>query len=54
MGFDAMQFNAVVATNDRAIRLWESLGFDVVGTVPDAFRHRREGLTPIHIMYRVL
>jgi len=40
LGFRAMQFNSVVATNTAAIRLWESLGFEIVGTVPDAFRHR--------------
>jgi GNAT superfamily N-acetyltransferase len=53
-GFRAMQFNAVVATNTGAIALWESLGFEVVGTVPDAFRHPVHGLTPVHIMYRRL
>lgn len=53
MGYLAMQFNAVVATNP-AVALWESLGFGIVGTVPDAFRHAREGLTPVHIMYRRL
>ncbi|MGD2059922.1 MAG: GNAT family N-acetyltransferase [Acidimicrobiia bacterium] len=53
-GFGAMQFNAVVATNTRAIALWESLGFEIVGTVPDAFRHPAHGLTPVHVMYRSL
>lgn len=53
-GYHGMQFNGVVATNTGAIALWESLGFEVVGTVPDAFRHAREGLTPVHIMYRRL
>lgn len=53
-GFRAMQFNAVVATNTGAIGLWETLGFEVVGTVPDAFRHPDHGLTPVHIMYREL
>lgn len=51
VGYLAMQFNAVVATNTRAIQLWESLGFSIVGTVPDAFRHSGEGLVPVHIMY---
>ena len=50
----AMQFNAVVATNERALRLWDSLGFEIVGTVPDAFRHPSNGPTAIHIMYRLL
>jgi GNAT superfamily N-acetyltransferase len=53
-GFRAMQFNAVVATNSRAISLWESLGFSIVGTVPRAFRHSTEGLVSVHVMYRDL
>jgi GNAT superfamily N-acetyltransferase len=53
-GYRAMQFNAVVATNSRAISLWESLGFSIVGTVPRAFRHSVEGLVSVHIMYRDL
>lgn len=52
LGFTGMQFNAVVATNTGAIRLWESLGFGIVGTVPDAFRHATEGLVAVHVMYR--
>ena len=54
LGFVGMQFNAVVATNAPSIALWESLGFDRVGTVPGAFRHATEGPTAIHIMYRDL
>ena len=54
LGFHGMQFNAVAATNARAIGLWESMGFTIVGTVPDAFRHATEGLTDIHVMYRQL
>lgn len=53
-GFRAMQFNGVVATNTTAIALWESLGFQTIGTVPEAFRHRDAGLTAVHIMYRKL
>jgi hypothetical protein len=49
-----MQFNAVVATNTGAVALWQSLGFDIVGTVPGAFRHRTQGRTAIHIMHREL
>jgi L-amino acid N-acyltransferase YncA len=52
LGFVGMQFNAVVSTNTRAIALWESMGFEIVGTVPDAFRHATAGPTAIHIMYR--
>jgi L-amino acid N-acyltransferase YncA len=54
MRYHGMQFNSVVATNEPAILLWKSLGFEIVGTVPDAFRHPTEGLTPIHVMYRRL
>ena len=54
LGYQAMQFNAVVATNERAIRLWTSMGFQIVGTVPDAFRHVIHGPTDIHIMHRKL
>ena len=54
LGYHGMQFNSVVATNTGAIALWESFGFEIVGTVPDAFRHTREGLIPVHIMYRRL
>ena len=54
LGYTAMQFNSVVATNTAAVALWESLGFEIVGTVPDAFRHVTRGLTPVHVMYRPL
>lgn len=50
-GFLAMQFNAVVETNRPAIALWQSLGFEIVGTVPRAFRHPAHGLVGLHIMY---
>jgi L-amino acid N-acyltransferase YncA len=54
MGFRAMQFNAVVAVNEPAIRLWKSLGFTVVGTIPQGFRHARLGLVDLHLMYQRL
>jgi L-amino acid N-acyltransferase YncA len=53
-GFRAMQFNAVVATNTRAVALWRSLGFEIVGTVPDAFCHPTDGYVGLHVMYRRL
>lgn len=53
-GYRAMQFNAVVATNTRAIALWESVGFAVVGRVPGAFRHADQGEVDLLIMHRVL
>jgi L-amino acid N-acyltransferase YncA len=51
-GYRALQFNAVVATNAAAIRLWESLGFEVVGRVPQAFRHAEHGLVDLLVMHR--
>jgi len=54
LGYHGMQFNAVVSTNTKAVALWESLGFDIVGTVPDAFRHPGGAMVPVHVMYRRL
>jgi GNAT superfamily N-acetyltransferase len=53
-GFQAMQFNSVVATNEAAIRAWLSQGFTIIGRVPAAFRHRRLGLTDVLVMHRFL
>ena len=53
-GYLAMQFNFVVSSNTRAVRLWESLGFHIVGTIPEAFRYRELGLVDAYIMYRSL
>jgi GNAT superfamily N-acetyltransferase len=53
-GYAAMQFNAVVETNEHAVRLWESLGFTILATVPKAFRHPDRGLVGLHIMHRFL
>jgi L-amino acid N-acyltransferase YncA len=50
-GFHAMQFNAVVETNTTAVGLWRSLGFEIIGTVPEAFRHPTKGYVGLHIMY---
>jgi GNAT superfamily N-acetyltransferase len=50
-GYRAIQFNAVVETNTRAIALWRSLGFEVLTTVPEAFKHPREGYVGLNIMY---
>ena len=52
--FAGIQFNAVVASNEVAVRLWQSLGFEVVGTVPGAFRSRRHGLVGLHVMFLAL
>jgi len=53
-GFLAMQFNAVVSTNEPAIALWRKMGFAVAGTVPKAFRHRELGLVDLLVMHRFL
>lgn len=53
-GYHAMQFNFVISTNERAVRLWQSLGFDIVGRLPGAFRHPDNGLVDAFIMYRML
>lgn len=54
MGFRAMQFNFVVATNERAVRLWQKLGFDIVGRLPQAFRHTRLGYVDALVMFKTL
>jgi L-amino acid N-acyltransferase YncA len=53
-GFRAMQFNAVVETNTNAVRLWQSLGFSILATVPGAFRHPAHGFVGLHLMHRSL
>lgn len=53
-GYRAIQFTAVVETNHAALALWRSLGFAVVGTVPEAFDHPEHGLVGLHVMHRRL
>ena len=53
-GFRAMQFNAVVETNTRAVALWRSLGFEIVATLPEGFLHATKGYVGLHIMFRRL
>jgi GNAT superfamily N-acetyltransferase len=53
-GYRAMQFNAVVETNERAVALWMSLGFEILTTVPAAFNHPDLGYVGLHIMHRTL
>ncbi len=53
-GFRAMQFNFVVSTNHRAVRLWQSLGFEVVGTLPLAFEHPTHGFVDAFVMFQPL
>jgi L-amino acid N-acyltransferase YncA len=54
LGFRAMQFNLVVATNVRAIKLWQDMGFEIIGTLPAAFNHRERELVDAHVMYQLL
>ena len=53
-GYRAMQFNFVVSTNERAVRLWQSLGFQIVGRLPLAFHHPTAGYVDALVMYRNL
>ncbi|MFE6999784.1 GNAT family N-acetyltransferase [Streptomyces griseus] len=53
-GYRAMQFNAVVETNTHAVKLYRSIGFDVIGTLPEGFNHPTEGYVGIHIMHKAL
>jgi L-amino acid N-acyltransferase YncA len=53
-GYRGIQFNAVVETNAAAVRLWESLGFATIGTVPGAFRSRAHGYVGLHVMFLAL
>ena len=54
LGFRAMQFNLVVSTNTGAVRLWQTLGFPIVGTLPGAFNHPRLGYVDAYVMYKQL
>jgi ribosomal protein S18 acetylase RimI-like enzyme len=51
-GFMAMQFNFVIKSNQRAVQLWKSLGFKVIGEIPEAYRHPDLGLVPALIFYK--
>ena len=53
-GFRAMQFNFVVSTNERAVTLWQSFGFEIVGRLPGAFRHPTQDYVDALVMYRSL
>lgn len=53
-GYRAIQFNIVVSTNRAAIQLYEKLGFQILGTIPEGFRHQRFGYVDTYVMYRSL
>jgi ribosomal protein S18 acetylase RimI-like enzyme len=54
MGFRAMQFNFVVSTNTGAVRLWQKLGFEIVGTLPEVFQHQKLGFVDAFVMFKRL
>lgn len=54
LGYRAMQFNFVVKSNKVAVKLWLSLGFEIIGEIPEAFHHAESGLINAYIMYRKL
>ena len=54
LGYTAMQYNIVVKTNTVAVKLWQSIGFSIIGEIPEAFRHKQLGLVNAYIMYRKL
>lgn len=53
-GFKGMQYNYVVSSNDRAVKLWQKHGFSIVGTLPKAFNHPRKGYVDVYVMFREL
>jgi len=53
-GFSAIQFNFVIASNERAVRLWQRMGFAIAGRLPGAFQHPRLGLVDAYVMLRSL
>ncbi len=53
-GYLALQFNFVVSTNIPAVNLWKSIGFEIIGTVPNGFRHSKLGFVDTYIMYKKL
>lgn len=54
LGYRAMQYNIVVATNVSAIKIWKDCGFSTIGTIPNAFHHAMLGYVDALIMYRTL
>ena len=54
LGYKSIQFNFVVKSNEVAVRLWQSVGFEIIGEIPDAFSHAKNGMTNAYIMYRKL
>ncbi|MCR9016798.1 GNAT family N-acetyltransferase [Aquiflexum gelatinilyticum] len=53
-GYLAMQYNYVISTNQAAVKLWQSLGFDIIGEIPEAYRHPEKGLVGVYVMCKKL
>ena len=53
-GYRAMQYNLVVSTNDVAVQLWIKQGFEIIGTLPNSFRHAQRGYVDAHVMFKQL
>lgn len=54
LNFKAMQFNAVAVTNEIAVKLWQKMGYQIIGTVPNAYNHKTLGYVDTYIMYKAL
>lgn len=54
LGFKAMQFNSVISTNEIAVKLWQKMGYQIIGTIPNAYQHAKLGLVDSYIMYKWL
>ena len=54
LGYSAIQYNFVVKANEKAVKLWTSLGFKIIGEVPEAYNHKINGYSSIYIMHRKL
>ena len=54
MGFRAMQFNFVLSSNTRAVAIWKKYGFQVIGQIPEAFNHPKDGFVDALVMHKKL
>jgi L-amino acid N-acyltransferase YncA len=54
LGYSAIQYNMVVSTNTVAVKLWKSLGFKIIATIPGGFRHRTKGFVDSYVMFKTL
>lgn len=54
LGYSAMQFNSVVSSNEIAVNLWKKLGYKIIGTIPNAYQHKKLGFVDAYIMHKQL